>query len=480
MDLMNMNNVALGGALAAVVGFWGQVKNAVRYLSSWLVIQADVDQPQMRALMNVLKADFKVAPSGLRSYRSLFVQHQDGLHRDVPYRGLNSTTVFYRGLSVVVVVIGASDVQRVYAPRMFVNLEALICQGLQGIHEASIARRQKESRFTIYDIMGREKGMFANRYAEGKEVAPTGGSSPQIAESSVGRNLLMPDPNHDHSFMYSREELTSIHDEDPFNNLFYDDDVMEHVKDAEQWLDSAEWYRVRNIPWRRAWLAHGLPGTGKSSLGLAMAKKLRIPIYTFHLSTLSDREFIENWKSMVTPCLALFEDFDAVFKGRVNQTEHKSLSFDTILNQISGVNTMNGVFLFVTTNHIENIDPAMGVESSERKGISTRPGRIDQVIYLGKASEKSRRRIAQSILRDWPECVESMVANYDGVTPVQFQEICIQKAFDKMREAEDAKTAKAQEGVAIKYEPGKYAPPGRILQIDGNGGGWWIPQQEAA
>lgn len=128
----------------------------------------------------------------------------------------------------------------------------------------------------------------------------------------------------------------------------------------------------------------------------------------------------------------MFEDIDTVFNGRENITAHKSLTFDCVINAISGVDAPDGIFLVVTTNRLEFIDPAFGVASSV-EGVSTRPGRIDTVLYLGNMSVPNCRKLANRILADWPEDVEAVMAEHAGkVTPVQFQEICLQKATTRL------------------------------------------------
>jgi chaperone BCS1 len=38
------------------------------------------------------------------------------------------------------------------------------------------------------------------------------------------------------------------------------------LDDANEFLRSEQWYADRGIPWRRGYLLHGCPGSGKTSL----------------------------------------------------------------------------------------------------------------------------------------------------------------------------------------------------------------------
>jgi SpoVK/Ycf46/Vps4 family AAA+-type ATPase len=119
-----------------------------------------------------------------------------------------------------------------------------------------------------------------------------------------------------------------------------------------------------------------------------------------------------------------------VFHGR-EPFGKTTLSFDTVLNQISGMSSANGIFLVVTTNDVTKIDPAMGV-SFDDDGVSTRPGRIDTVIEVGNLDDRGRLAMAKRILRDWPDLIAKLVIKHEDVTPAQFQEICLQAALQRM------------------------------------------------
>lgn len=131
---------------------------------------------------------------------------------------------------------------------------------------------------------------------------------------------------------------------------------------------------------------------------------------------------------MITPCVVALEDFDTVFHGRTSVTAHKSLSFECVLNQISGISSMNGVLVVVTTNNLEQIDPALG--RLDEQGRPTRPGRIDRILYMGPTTTSQRESIAEYTLDFLTEQErEALVMSTVGTTAAQFQAICIEKAL---------------------------------------------------
>ncbi|KAF7326820.1 hypothetical protein MSAN_02497600 [Mycena sanguinolenta] len=72
----------------------------------------------------------------------------------------------------------------------------------------------------------------------------------------------------------------------PMGSIVLDPGVKEMLLgDARDFLASEKWYADRGIPFRRGYLLHGVPGSGKSSLIHAIAGELMLDIYVVSLSS---------------------------------------------------------------------------------------------------------------------------------------------------------------------------------------------------
>lgn len=156
-------------------------------------------------------------------------------------------------------------------------------------------------------------------------------------------------------------------------------------EDVHKFCNNRQWYLERGIPYRRGYLLHGPPGNGKSSTVLALASEMSLNICVINLgnSLMGDEELTTMMNNLPDESILLFEDIDCVFNQRQGTADKENkLTFSGLLNAIDGVAAPEGHVLIMTTNHPENLDPAL-----------TRPGRCDVRVHLQNATQEQAERL---------------------------------------------------------------------------------------
>lgn len=255
----------------------------------------------------------------------------------------------------------------------------------------------------------------------------------RIEGQSQSPSLVKSDSSDDRNFLHwTAEEVGACHNDDPFRIYALDESSREARQDFARWVTLGAWYKERGIPWRRGHLYYGPPGTGKTSLARALAQEANMPVFSFDLSTLSNAEFCMEWREMQesTPCMALLEDIDGCFNGRVNITgEHGGgLTFDCLLNSIGGIESCDGVFVVITTNNPESIDAAIAQPYGFENGTS-RPGRIDRMFKMGLPTVEQSKEI---IIRITGSCSETDTNHIKGMSAAQVTEYAISVSMKSM------------------------------------------------
>lgn len=217
----------------------------------------------------------------------------------------------------------------------------------------------------------------------------------------------------------------------PVSSIMCDDDRVERlVKDVRWFFEAQSWYMQRGVPWRRGYLLHGPPGTGKSSVIRAVASEVDLSLATIDIgrSSLTDDALAEALVEAPERSLLVIEDIDAVFSSGRDR-EKGGVSFSGLLNALDGIGAQEGRALFMTTNHIDVLDPAL-----------IRPGRADLHIELGLIGRDAARAMFARFFPDETDLADRFAARLGParIAPAVLQGWLLQHANDPVRAAEAA------------------------------------------
>ncbi len=159
-------------------------------------------------------------------------------------------------------------------------------------------------------------------------------------------------------------------------------------------LKDPDAFRRLGIRPAKGFLLYGPPGTGKTLLAKAVAREAEANFIATKSSDLLSKWYGESEQQIarlfararqVAPCVIFLDELDSLVPARgggLGEPQVTERVVNTILAEMDGLEELQSVVVIGATNRPNLIDPAL-----------LRPGRFDELVYVGVPDKAGRRRI---------------------------------------------------------------------------------------
>ena len=173
-----------------------------------------------------------------------------------------------------------------------------------------------------------------------------------------------------------------------------DDAQMRLKEGVELPLKDPDAFRRIGIRPAKGFLLYGPPGTGKTLLAKAVAREAEANFIATKSSDLLSKWYGESEQQIaklfararqVAPCVIFIDELDSLVPARgggMGEPQVTERVVNTILAEMDGLEELQAVVVIGATNRPNLIDPAL-----------LRPGRFDELIYVGVPDREGRERI---------------------------------------------------------------------------------------
>lgn len=168
-------------------------------------------------------------------------------------------------------------------------------------------------------------------------------------------------------------------------------------------LKNPEAFRRLGIRPAKGFLLYGPPGTGKTLLAKAVAKEAEANFISMKSSDLLSKWYGESEQQIarmfqraraVAPCVLFIDEIDSLVPARGSGQGEPQVTgrvVNTILAEMDGLEELQSVVVIGATNRPTLVDPAL-----------LRPGRFDELVYVGPPDAAGREHILGIHTRKMP------------------------------------------------------------------------------
>lgn len=188
------------------------------------------------------------------------------------------------------------------------------------------------------------------------------------------------------------------------------DKKEELIHNIDNFRNNKEWFERANLPNKLTYILYGEPGTGKTSIIKGIASHYNMNLCVLNISHMNDETFNQAIRDLPRNSLLAIEDFDSSSAvkdrgiegarilnevpkekdGNVSINIPSALSLSAILNSLDGLVPLDDSLIFLTTNSIETIDPAL-----------YRKGRVDYLLEIGEIHHDEILEFSEKMFPDF-------------------------------------------------------------------------------
>ena len=188
----------------------------------------------------------------------------------------------------------------------------------------------------------------------------------------------------------------------------------------------------------KGFLLYGPPGTGKTLLAKAVAKEAAANFISMKSSDLLSKWYGESEQQIarmfrraraVAPCVIFIDEIDSLVPARGsggNEPQVTGRVVNTILAEMDGLEELQSVVVIGATNRPTLVDPAL-----------LRPGRFDELVYVGTPDKEGREHILKIHTHDMPMAedveLEAIAGKTERFTGADLEDVVRRAGLNALR-----------------------------------------------